>query len=101
MSDGIYNKFQMIDLVVECLNGIPVSGSKSVSLLNQAFQMLFALKKGLTDEDNAKAKKIDLLKEQLKRATEPKTEPGGDVVGGEHYDINFGGERDAKKDGAE
>lgn len=100
MSDGTYNKYEMLDLVVECLNGIPVSGSKNVALLNQAFQMLFALKDGLKAEDSAKAGKIDLLKEQLKRATEPKTEPGGDVVGGEHYEINFSG-NGAAKDGAE
>lgn len=87
--DGIYNKFDMVDNIVKCLDGITITGAANVNLLSQAFQMLFALRNGLQDEDNAKNKTIELLKEQLKRSAEP--EPGGDVVGGQHYDLKFGG----------
>ena len=94
MSNGILNKHEMVEHILKALDGITISGAKNVVLLNEALQMLFALQKGLKDEDNAKNKTIELLKEQLKRATEPQVEDGGDVVGGEHYDLNFGGADD-------
>lgn len=66
MSDMI-DKFGMIDHVIRSLNEITVSGSKNVVLMAEAFQMLFALQKGLKEEDGAKNKTIETLKEQLKR----------------------------------
>ncbi len=92
MRDGTYNKFEILDGAIECLDGIKISGATNVNLLSQVFQMLYALKTGLKNEDNAKAKTIETLKEQLKRATEPHPEgPDGDVVGGQHFDLNYGG----------
>lgn len=96
MHDGIYDKFEMVDNVVACLEGVTVSGAKSVNLLSQAFQMLYCIKDGMKKEDEAKRRTIELLKEQLKRATEPQVEDGGDVVGGQHYDLKFGGGTDGK-----
>ncbi len=87
--DGTYNKHEMIEFVLKCLDGITVSGAQNVNLLSQAFQMLYALQKGVKEEDAAKRKTVDLLKEQLRRATEPQTEPGGDVIGGEHIDLDY------------
>lgn len=92
MSDGILNKHDMVENVLSLLDGMTVTGQKNVVLLSTAFQMLTALQKGLKDEDNAKNKIIESLKEQLKRINEP--EPGGDVVGGEYYEFDF------TKDGA-
>ena len=69
MNDAI-DKHGMVDHVIRALNEITVSGSKNVVLLSDAFQMLFALQKGLKEEDNAKNKTIETLKEELKRATE-------------------------------
>lgn len=89
--DGLYNKHDMVKSIIKLLNSLTVSGSKDVVLLAEVFQMLFALQKGLKNEDEAKAETIKLLKEQLAKATEPHPEEGGDVVGGEHYDLNFGG----------
>lgn len=66
MSDMI-DKFGMVDHVIRSLNEITVSGSKNVVLMAEAFQMLFALQKGLKAEDSAKNKTIETLKEQLKR----------------------------------
>ena len=91
MKDGIMNKFDLLDGVCVLLENVTVSGQANVTRLSNAFQMLAALKQGLHDEDQAKNKIIETLKEQLKRATEPDVEPGGDVVGGEHYEFNFGG----------
>ena len=68
--DNLLDKFGMVDHVIRALNEITVSGSKNVVLLSDAFQMLFALQKGLKEEDNAKNKTIETLKEELKRATE-------------------------------
>ena len=93
MSDGILNKHDMVSNVLSLLDGLTVTGQKNVVLLSTAFQMLTALQKGLKDEDKAKNKIIESLKEQLKRINEP--EPGGDVVGGEHYEFDF------TKDGAD
>ena len=77
MNDMI-DKFGMVDHVIRSLNEITVSGSKNVVLLSDAFQMLFALQKGLKEEDSAKNKIIEELKEQLKRANEEKDgEDGG------------------------
>ena len=64
------DKHGMVDHVIRALNEITVSGSKNVVLLSDTFQMLFALQKGLKEEDNAKNKTIETLKEELKRATE-------------------------------
>ena len=61
------DKHGMVDHVIRALNEITVSGSKNVVLLSDTFQMLFALQKGLKEEDNAKNKTIETLKEQLKR----------------------------------
>lgn len=91
MAEGTYNKHEMVENVIACLEGISVTGAKSVNLLSQAFQMLYCLRTGLKNEDEAKNKTIELLKEQLRRATEPKADDGGEIIGGEHYDLKFGG----------
>ena len=64
------NKNEIVERIITELNGITVSGSKNVVLLSNTFQMLFALQKGMKEEDNAKNKTIETLKEELKRATE-------------------------------
>lgn len=90
--DGLYNKHEMVDNIIKTLGGISVRGETNVNLLSSAFQMLYALQEGQKNEDRATNQKIELLKSQLKAATEPKPEePGGDVLGGEHYDLKFGG----------
>ena len=61
------NKHEMIENVLKLLDGMTVNGSKNVILLSEAFQILFALQKGLKDEDGAKNRIIEELKEQLKR----------------------------------
>lgn len=89
--DGLYNKYEMLHGVVNLLDELSISGQKNITIVSNVFQILTALQKGLKDEDEAKNKKIEILKEQLKRATTPEPEEGGDVVGGEHYDFKFGG----------
>lgn len=90
--DGLYNKHEMVDNIINALGGVSVRGETSVNLLSSAFQMLYALREGMKNEDKTTNEKIELLKSQLKAATEPKPEePGGDVLGGEHYDLKFGG----------
>ena len=90
--DGVYNKHEIVHNIIALLEALDVSGQKNVVLLSNVFQMLTALQKGLRDEDDAKNKTIEMLKEQLKRATEPATpENGGDVIGGERYELQFGG----------
>lgn len=89
--DGIYNKFEMLQGVINLLDGLNISGQKNIVILSSVYQMLTALQKGLKDEDETKNKKIEILKEQLKRATTPDVEEGGDVVGGEQYNFKFGG----------
>ena len=91
MSDGIYSKHEMLEGVIERLDALTITGAKNVVLLCDALQMLYALQKGLKNEDKAKETTIEILKEQLKRATTPEVEPGGDVVGGQHIDLKFGG----------
>lgn len=82
----------MIDNIIASLNHVTVSNSENVVLMSNAFQMLFALKKGLDQEDKAKNAKIETLKEQLKAAT--KLTPDNDdaeIIGGQHYEYHFGG----------
>ena len=72
------NKHEMVENVLKLLDSMTVTGSKNVILLCEAFQILFALQKGLKEEDSAKNKIIEELKEQLKRANEEKDgEDGG------------------------
>lgn len=92
MKDGIFDKYDMIEAVQKLLDSISVTGQKSVVALSSAFQIVSALQKGLKAEEESKNKIIETLKEQLKQATEPHPpEDGGDVIGGEHYDLKFGG----------
>ena len=91
MSEGLFNKHDIVQGVLDLLGNMTVKGLDNITIIASVIQMLKALQKGLKDEDQAKNKIIETLKEQLKRATEPETEPGGDVVGGEHYDFHFGG----------
>lgn len=88
------DKYGMLKEIIDNLSRIRVSGVADVLYLGQTFQMLSTLQTGLKDEDNARNQVIESLKEQLKRATEPKPDDGGDVVGGEHYDFHFGGGAD-------
>ena len=85
------DKFEVLKEIIEDLSRLSVSGVANVLYLGKVFQMLSTLQKGLKDEDNARNQVIESLKEQLKRATEPQPEDGGDVVGGEHYDFHFRG----------
>ena len=64
------NKHEMLENILKLLDNMTVTGSQNVILLCEAFQILFALQKGLKEEDNAKNKIIEELKEQLKRANE-------------------------------
>lgn len=91
-NSGIYDREEFVKKILEALNLLTVTGAKNALLLSSAFQMVNALGKGMEDEIAAKNAVIESLKEQLKRATDAKPdEPGGDVVGGEHYDYHFGG----------
>ena len=90
--DGFFNKHEMVDNIIKTLDGISARGEVNVNLLSSAFQMLYALKNGLKHEDEANNSKVELLKEQLKRANEPiDEEHGGDVIGGQHYELKLGG----------
>lgn len=92
MKDGIIDRSEFIDNIIKALDSLTVTGARNVIVLSAVFQMLNTLKKGVNDEISAKNAVIESLKAQLKIATEAAPdEPGGDVVGGEHYDFNFGG----------
>lgn len=94
MADGVFSKYEMLNKVLILLDSVSVQGAKSVLALSNVFQMLSALQKGLKDEDSAKNQTIEILKEQLKHATEPVNENCEKIVGGEHYDLNYGGDGD-------
>lgn len=72
------NKHEMLSSVLKLLDGITVSGSKNVVLLSEAFQILFALQKGLKDEDDSKNRIIEELKEQIKRIEKDGAEDGAE-----------------------
>ena len=92
MEKGIFDRDEFLEKIIKTLDALTVTGAKNVIILSAVFQMLNTLKKGLNDEYAAKYAVIESLKEQLKNATEPKPEePGGDVVGGQHFDYHFGG----------
>ena len=88
------NKYGFLAKILELLNGISVSGYKSVLSLSEVFKMLNTLKQGLAEEDAAKTKIIDGLKATIRELQTPDSEAGGDVVGGEHYDIDFSGKKE-------
>lgn len=94
MEDGIFSKYDMIDKAIVLLNSVSVEGAKNVLALSNVFQILSTIKKGLKDEDNAKNKTVEILKEQLKRANEP--DAGDEIIGGEHIDLKFGGNDNGK-----
>lgn len=91
MSEGLFNKHDIVQGVLDLLDNLTVKGRDNITIAGSIIQMLKALQKGLKDEDKAKNNIIETLKEQLKRATTPEPEPGGDVVGGEEYHIGIGG----------
>lgn len=89
--DGIFDKFSLIGEITRIMDGISVSGARSVLSLAQVYQMLATLKTGLTDEDQARKQIEDSLKKQLAKARGTEMEEGGDTVGGETYQFDFGG----------
>ena len=94
MSDGIMNKYEVVDRIIVTLNRVSVTGAKNVLALGNVFQMLSVLKDGMKEEEDSKNRIIESLKTQLKHATEP--DKDGEVIGGEHYDFNFGGAENGK-----
>ena len=91
MSDGLFTNAEMVDEIIKRLNEVSVSGIRNVVSLANAFSMLNGLKNGIAEESKANSKKIELLKEQINRLTKPHIdEEGGDIIGGEHYDLKFG-----------
>ena len=91
MSNGLFDKHDMVKKIIALLDSVTVTGAKNVLVLGEVFKMLSSLQKGLKADEDAKNKVIEMLKDQLKRATEIIPEEGGFVVGGEHYDLKFGG----------
>ena len=90
MSDGLFTNAEMVDEIIKRLNDVSVYGIRSVVSLANVFSMLSGLKNGIAEESKANAKKIEILKKQIDSLNEPQTEDGGDVVGGDHYELNFG-----------
>ena len=89
----MFDKYEFIDTIIKILDGVSVSGAKNVMHLGESFKMLTTLKKGLHDEENAKNKTIEALKETIKRLEAPNADEGQEIIGGQHYEIDF------KKDG--
>lgn len=89
----MFNKYEFLNAIVKILNGVSVSGATNVMYLGESFKMLTTLKKGLEDEDKAKNHTIETLKETIKRLETPHAEEGQEIIGGQHYEIDF------KKDG--
>lgn len=85
----MFDKYQMMEGIINLLNTISVTGAQNVLTLGEVFKMLSALRKGLKEEEQAKKKQIDNLTETIKKLQQPQIEENGDVVGGEHYDIKF------------
>lgn len=83
------DKFQMMESILQLLDTISVKGAKDVLTMGEVFKMLSALQNGIKNEDETKKKQIDGLTETIRKLQQPQIDDGGDVVGGEHYDINF------------
>ena len=93
MHNGIMNKYEVLDNIIESVETVRVSGMKDVIALANVFQMLHALKQGMKGEDESKTKIIENLKEQLKRANTIEPDEGGDKIGGQEVHFDFGGEQ--------
>lgn len=85
----MFDKFQMMEGILQLLDSVSVKGAKDVLTMGEVFKMISALQKGLKNDDEAKKKQIDGLTETIRKLQQPQVEEGGDVVGGEHYDIKF------------
>lgn len=59
MTNGMYNKFDLIDSMIVALNGISVSGVANMTAIIETIQKLGALRDGLRKDDERRADDYD------------------------------------------
>ena len=81
------DKYQMLDEIVLLLDRLADSrGVERCAVLAEVVNRIGALKTGLKEEEKAHDARIELLKAQLKKLTEPATLEDGEIrEGGETY----------------
>lgn len=83
------NKYELIqDMLKKCDQLADARGVMRCALLCEIVNQLQALSGGMKKEDEANQKKIELMKAQINQQPVP-VEDGGDVIGGETYNIDF------------
>ena len=87
------DKFALIDSLIKQVDAlVDARGVSKCATIIEIVQKLDALRKGLSDEDKAHLEQVRLLEDQLERLTRPpEATPDGEVLGGEHYEINLTG----------
>ena len=84
------DKYELIDSIVAQLNDLAdARGLSRCVIIIEIAQKLHTLAEGLQNDDNSHAEKVHLLEKQLARPVDGKS------IGGERYEIGFGGEPDA------
>ena len=85
------DKYQMLDEIIIALDSLAdARGVARCALMVDVLKRLDALKKGLHAEEEASNARIDMLKSQIKKLTEPQPLEDGEIrEGGETYTLDF------------
>lgn len=84
------DKYQMLDQIILLMDKIAdAKGAIRCQLIVDAVRMTDAVKKGIQDEDKATAARIEMLKDQIERLTEPHPGENEEVVGGETITYDY------------
>ncbi len=86
------DKYQLIDsVIVEIDNLTDARGVEKCKIILDAIGKLTALKKGLENDDTANQQKLDMLREELRRVTQPDGGEDTETIDGKTYTIGVPG----------
>lgn len=92
MTDGLYDKFQLIDGIIVQIDALTdARGVEKCKIILDAIGKLTALKKGLQDDDAEQQRKLDTLREELRRVTQPDGGDDTETIDGKTYKIGVPG----------
>ena len=88
----MFDKYQLIDSIIVQIDALTdARGVEKCKIILDAIGKLSALKKGLQDDDTVNKQKIDTLREELRRVTQPDGGDDTETIDGKTYKIGVPG----------
>lgn len=88
----MFDKYQLIDSIIVQIDALTdARGVEKCKIILDAIGKLSALKKGLQDDDTVNQQKLDTLREELRRVTQPDGDGDTETIDGKTYKIGVPG----------